>query len=376
MLGIGLFASMLGIAWPSVRASFGLPLDALGLLLLASTASHLLASFATGRLVSALGVGRFLLLSSLVMMAGAAAFSRATSWGWLIVASMVAGAGMGAMDGALNIYFALNFSTRLVNWLHVNFGLGAMLGPVFVTTLLARALPWQSGYLVVSGVFAALAVCFLITRRRWQLPTDTMEEARPSAPLRQTLRLPLAWAGIFLFFVYTGVESVAGQWSYTLLTEGRGVLPAYAGIWLSLFWAGLGVGRFLFGLIGDRWSATRLLLGCMAIALLGSLLIAIPTWPGLNFGGLALMGLALAPIFPTLIAMTPRWVGHTHAANSIGFQVSAASLGYAVLPAIAGILAARISLEAIGPFLAANTLLMLWFYRRQLTHPLVQSPAA
>lgn len=385
LLVIGLFAAMLGIAWPSIRADFDLPLEALGLLLSANMASHLVVSFAAGRLISSLGSGRFLLVSSLTAMVGVFAYSLAPSWGWLIVASMVAGAGTGAADAGLNVYFALNFSARLVNWLHVNFGLGATIGPVFMTALfnsapllmnsaplLGQRQPWQVAYLVVGGLFAALTLCFWLTRRRWQLPAgDIATAAVPSTRLRQTLRLRRAWFSIALFFIYTGIETTAGQWSYTLLTEGRGVEAVNAGIWLSLYWAGLGVGRLLFGFVadlpgGNRWGAARLLLVCMVVVLVSSALITLPGWPLINLMGLTLMGLALAPIFPTLIAMTPHWLGREHAANAIGFQVSAASLGYAVLPGIAGLLAARFSLETIGPFLIVNTLVMIWLYQQQL----------
>lgn len=378
LLVIGLFAAMLGIAWPSIRADFNLPLEALGLLLSANMASHLVVSFAAGRLITSLGPGRFLLVSSLTAMVGVWGYGLAPSWGWLIAASVVAGAGTGAADAGLNVYFALNFSARLVNWLHVNFGLGATVGPVFITGLLARQLSWQVGYLAVGGLFAALALCFWITRQHWQLPAGSVETATvPAARLRQTLRLRRAWFSIALFFIYTGIETTTGQWSYTLFTEGRGVGAVNAGIWLSLYWAGLGVGRLLFGFVADlpgrnRWGAARLLLVCMVAALVSSALITLHGWPLVNLMGLTLMGLALAPIFPTLIAMTPHWLGREHAANGIGFQVSAASLGYAVLPGIAGLLAARFSLETIGPFLIANTLVMIWLYQQQLSRPLVK----
>lgn len=374
LLVIGLFAAMLGVAWPSMRADFNLPLDALGVLLSANMVSHLVVSFAAGRLIAALGPGRFLLVSSLTAMVGVFAYGLVPSWGWLVVASMVAGAGTGAADAGLNVYFALNFSARLVNWLHVNFGLGATIGPVLMTALLTRRLSWQTGYLAVGGLFAALALCFWLTRRRWQLPAgDVTAAAAPTTPLRQTLRLRRAWFSIVLFFVYTGIETTAGQWSFTLFTEGRGVEAVNAGIWLSIYWAGLGVGRLLFGFVADRWGAARLLLVCMVAALISSLLIALAGWPLLSLLGLALMGASLAPIFPTLIAMTPQWLGRAHAANAIGFQVSAASLGYAVLPGIAGILAARFSLETIGPFLIVNTVIMIWLYQQQLARSAAKS---
>ena len=67
----------------------------------------------------------------------------------------------------------------------------------------------------------------------------------------------------------------------------------------------------------------------------------------LSFAGLVLMGLAAAPVFPSLIGVTPLRFGANQAATIIGFQVGAAALGIAGLPAISGFLAARIGLEVI-----------------------------
>ena len=81
-----------------------------------------------------------------------------------------------------------------------------------------------------------------------------------------------------------------------------------------------------------------------------------------GFLGLALMGLAAAPVFPSLIAGTPARMGRAHAANAIGFQIAAAVLGQSLLPAAVGLLASRIGLEVIGPALLLAALLLLALY--------------
>jgi hypothetical protein len=69
--------------------------------------------------------------------------------------------------------------------------------------------------------------------------------------------------------------------------------------------------------------------------------------------GVGLIGFAIAPIFPGLVSGTRERVGVHYAANTIGMQVSAAALGAATLPGLAGILAQRIfSLEIIPVYLA------------------------
>jgi fucose permease len=91
----------------------------------------------------------------------------------------------------------------------------------------------------------------------------------------------------------------------------------------------------------------------------GAALIWLNLMDVLSFVGLALMGFASAPIFPSLISSTPKRLGPEHAPNVIGFQVGAASLGIALLPATAGVLAERFGLEVIGPFLLLASTAML-----------------
>jgi fucose permease len=177
---------------------------------------------------------------------------------------------------------------------------------------------------------------------------------------------------MFLFF--TGLEASGGQWPYTLFPEGRSIDPTAAGVWLTIYWASLTVGRILFGMIATRVKTTPLLRAAMLGCILGAALIWTPIkisgFP-ISFLGLALLGFFMAPLFPLSISDTPHLVGPGHAANAIGFQISAASLGFATLPGLAGFLAERIDLEVIGPVLVAFAVAMFLLHEafvRSSTH--------
>jgi len=60
-----------------------------------------------------------------------------------------------------------------------------------------------------------------------------------------------------------------------------------------------------------------------------------------------------------LIAETPARLGRAQTANAVGLQVAAAVLGGAGIPAGVGVLAARLSLEVVGPCLVAAGLAQL-----------------
>jgi fucose permease len=100
----------------------------------------------------------------------------------------------------------------------------------------------------------------------------------------------------------------------------------------------------------------------MSLALAGSVLFWWNPLPLVGVLGVFVVGFAMAPVFPGLISSTSRRVGKQHAANTIGIQISAAGLGGALLPALAGFLARRFSLEAIPVMLAVSLLGMLMLY--------------
>lgn len=387
-ISLGLPDGVLGVAWPSVRGTFGLPVSQLGALLTAGMCGYLASSFSSGVVVPRLGVGRLLLASSLCVVGASVGFATAPAWAVMVAMGFVGGVGAGAIDAGLNAYAAHHFSPRLVNWLHAFYGVGATLGPLLITGVLAFGLSWRWGYGINAALLAIMALCFLFTLRLWEEPVigghasarpgnppkraDRADNGNGSAPadgapdagvvrptVLGTLRRPVVWMSVLLFFLYTGLEVATGQWTYSLFTEARGVAPAVAGVWVGVYWASLTAGRIVFGTIAGRVPPLVMLRVSMLVAPLGALLIWSNVTPTASFVGLALMGFCFAPMFPLLISLTPLRVGRVSAAQAIGFQVSAASLGAAGVPSLAGVLAKRLGLEVIGPVLLCVAVALL-----------------
>ncbi len=355
-ISIGLPDGLLGVAWPSMRAYFQLPIDALGGLLVSYTAGYLLASFSSGRLLSRFSVGALLALSCLATGISLLGYASSPFWWLVILFGTLAGLGAGAIDAGLNTYAATHFSARMVNWLHAFYGIGALSGPLLMTNVLATGHVWQWGYALVGGGQLALAACFGWTRALWNdrieiaSGTATTESAAPSL---STLRLPVVWLSVAMFFVYTGTEAVAGAWAYSLFTEARAMPLMTAGAWVSFYWGGLTVGRILAALLAGRVAGQWLLRGCIVGQIVGAALL----WLGFSVG-LVLLGLACAPIFPSLIAATPQRLPSAHMANAIGFQIAAAVLGQSLLPALVGMLARSFGLELVAPALLVAAVLL------------------
>lgn len=371
-ISLGLPDGLLGVAWPSIRQTFNRPLDSLGIMLVAATAGYLTSSFSSGRLIRGLGVGRVLALSCALTGLGLIGYAVAPAW-WLMVGlAVVAGLGAGAIDAGLNTYVASHFGEGLMQWLHACYGIGVTLGPIIMTLGLKYAHTWRTGYAVVGVGQLLLAASFVLTLRMW---TDGNRTAAPEAEaeppqrltdyrtsLPETLRQRSVWLSLLLFFLYTGAEFTLGVWTYSLLTESRGIAPETAGFWAGSYYAMFTLGRIVAGLWARRVGVHMLVRGSLAAALVGALLLWTNPFPIASLLGVVIMGFAIAPIFPGLVSGTRERVGAKYAANTIGMQISAAGLAGALVPGLAGVLARRISLEVIPVFLVALFVALLAGY--------------
>lgn len=360
-VSLGLPDGILGVAWPSVRATFGLPLSHLGLLLAAGTIGHLVSSFLGGQFVRVAGVGPLLLASSLLVAGSLAGISLAQGWRAMVVLAVFGGLGGGAIDAGINTFAASRFSLRVVNWLHACWGIGATTGPLLMTAVIARELPWQVGYKVLAGALALLSLLFLLTQRLWTIaPASAGEAPAASASIAEALRRPIVWAQLAVFFLYCGIESAAGQLLYSLLTEARGMSHTSAGIATGGYWASLTAGRIVFGQLAATLRRRWVLRIGLGLAPAGATLLWWNAGNAASIAGALLLGFALAPIFPTLISVTPDRVGAYYAPQAIGFQIAAANVGVALLPGLVGVLARRQGLEVVCVFLVTGTVLLLF----------------
>jgi len=372
-VALGLPISLMGVAWPTLRQGFSLPLGALGLLLISSTIGYLISSFIIARLISRFGIGSLLVFSSLLSAVAFIGYTIAPSWAFIIVMGAVGGFGSGVMDAGLNTYLAAEYNEGQMQWLHACFGVGATLSPLIMTASLALFDSWRPAYVFVGALMVLMAICFSLTLPAWKRPKQLSAGAAEGedaelglmdyhTSLWETLLRGITWVGILMFLLYTGAEYTLGNWTYTLFTEGRGVSPQLAGLWAGGFWGTFTVGRVLAGLYAHRVRLNTMMDGALVLALVGAVLFWWNPIALVGVAGVFIVGFAMAPIFPGLVSSTSQRVGQRHAGNTIGIQISAAGLGGALLPALAGFLAERISLEAIPVMLSVSLLGLLALY--------------
>lgn len=375
----GLHAGALGVVWIYVQTDFDLTLSALGVLVSVATVGRLVTSASSGPLINRFGIAPILIAGIGITGASLLVFAAAPTWIVVLLAALISGLGSGAMAAGINAFAAVHFSARQMNWLHGSFGVGSTIGPLVVTTIVIDlGLAWRWTYVLFAAMRGLILLGFILTRKEWSLGgAKNKRGERVHASLRQTMGVPIVWLMVLTFMMVTGLELVAGQFSNNFLIDARLIDPKIAGSWVSMYWASLTVSRFLAGFIITRIGNGMFLRLNMLGAVCGAALL----WSGgsdaSSLIGLALVGFCIAPFAPLMTSDTPGRVGNHHVANAIGFQFTGASLGMAILPWLAGVLAENFGLDIFPQFIMIVGLItfllheaILW---RELRYPVAKA---
>ncbi|GAA0930971.1 MFS transporter [Virgisporangium aurantiacum] len=299
---IALPDGVLGVAWPSMRLDFGVPIGALGVMLPFAVVCSMLSSSATGFVLGRIGIGWLLTVSTALAATALFIQSLAAAFWVVVAASCLFAVGSGAIDAGLNAHVARRFSARRITWLHACYGVGAACGPLIVSGTAGLGLSWRWAFGAVAAIQGVLALAFMVTARSWVAPIPAARRASDGwFPVRG------AWPGVTLFAVYTGLEASASLWAYTYLTGARGLRPASAALLVSAYWLTLVMGRVALGPIADRTGARPMLLACFGGLTAGAALLFLPGRAAA--AGILMLALAAAPVFPLLTLTTKDRVG-------------------------------------------------------------------
>ncbi|QJC52087.1 MFS transporter [Paenibacillus albicereus] len=359
-ISLGLPDSLLGAAWPAMHGPMGAPLGAAGLLSMTITVGTILSSLATGRLIGRFGTGAVTSASVAMTALALLGFAFSPGWGWLALFAVPLGLGAGAVDAGLNHYVAANYAARHMSWLHSFWGVGATLGPVIMAQAIQGG-DWREGYATVGYLQLGLVAVLLASLPLWNKVArarkgdvgegDAGARAESSAAAAKPIRLPGVKLALGSFLFYCGVEATLGLWGSSYLVGTKGFASDEAAKWISFYYGGITVGRFLTGFLTLRMSNRSLIRGGQALALAGTALLLAPLLPVFSLAGFIVIGLGLAPIFPCMLHETPSRFGPGPAQTIIGYQMAVAYTGSTLLPPLFGLLAGTFTISLLPGYL-------------------------
>ena len=332
-IALGLALSALGPMLPFLADNLGVTIGKISFILTVSNLGYLIGSAGGGRLYDRFKGHRLMSLALVLMVVGAVLAPLVRNFYLLLLVFLVFGFGNGLLDIGGNVNLLWVFQSRVgpyMNALHFFFGVGAFLAPIILTNVMrlsGGALTWP---------FWTLAILFLPGLLGLSiLPSPVNPEGGQEQETDQKPDTKLVILMMVLFFLYVGVEAGFGNWIFTYATRLDIANDTVASYMNSAYWGALTLGRLAAVPLSRKIKPGTMLIGNYALTIffLGMLLLW-PTSPTMIWIGSAGLGLALAAVFPTLLALGETRMKVTGAVTGLFFLGS--SLGGTIFPTLLG----------------------------------------
>lgn len=138
-----------------------------------------------------------------------------------------------------------------------------------------------------------------------------------------------------------------GLWGSSYLVDVKNLPAAVAAQWVSFYYAGITIGRFITGFITFKINNRTLIRMRKIIALAGAKLLFLPLPSTFSLVCFVMGGLGLAPMFPCMLHETPTRFGKKHSQTIMGYQMAVAYSGSTFMPPLLGFIASH---STIGIF--------------------------
>lgn len=372
-ISLGLPDTLLGSAWPVMQPDLGVSLDAEGLITAIVSCATIISCLLNDRLVRRLGTAKITALSGVVTAASLLGYALSPSYVWLLLFSIPLGLGAGSVDTCLNNYTSLHLSARHVNWLTCFYALGASAGPALLSFILGKGETWRTGYFAIAMIQFGIAIILVLTLPVWKgrdhkgepIQSDAVDaqpgdaQGQDMIKKRPLLRIPGVAMALICYALFFGIQYGVGLWAPSYLVNSRGLSPESAASTISVFYVCVMAGRIISGFASEKLSGNTLIRIGAGLCIVGTLTLALPLPEPIYYIVLACTGLGCAPIFPSMIHLTPSRFGRQDSQRVMGIQMAAAYVGNMLLCPLIGVVAERAGTITIPWFLLIMCVLIL-----------------
>jgi len=360
----GFMTSLNDILIPHLRNAFDLNYTQGMLIQFCFFGAYALMSLPAGKLLDRIGYQKGIVAGLLLAGVGCWLFwpaAAALSYPLFLGALFILAAGITILQVSANPYVsalgsAHTASSRLTLTQAFN-SLGTTVGPLLGGALIlgvavagsdaaSEARSVQAPYLFLGALFFVLAVVFA----KIKLPVLSIDSATQrtqgaEASGEGAWSFPQLKFGTVAIFVYVGGEVAIGSFLINYLGQAdiAGLAEADAAPYVSYYWGGAMVGRFIGAMVMRKFAPGRVL------ALHALSAVALVTLSMLSSGSVAMwsilaVGLCNSIMFPTIFSLAVSGLGK-HTSQGSGF-LCMAIVGGALLPVLQGVIADSVSIQA------------------------------
>ncbi|KAB7770204.1 MFS transporter [Xanthomonas maliensis] len=345
----GFAAAIWAVLVPFAKARTGVDDGTLGLILLCLGSGSLIAMPMAGAAAARFGCRQAMIATTAIICFSLPVLAIAADPWVLGAALFVFGAGIGAMDCAMNMQAVVverEAERAMMSGFHAFFSIGGFMGAAAMTALLSvRIGPLPAA---LAGI-GAIVVIALLSLGHWR--RNTLQQ---QGPLLAWPRGSVLLLGILAFVVFLA-EGAMLDWSAVFLADMRQLEPSKAGLGYVVFSLTMTVTRLLGDALVERLGRVRAIVVGALLGSAGFLVLTLATPWQLSLAGYVLLGLGCANIVPALFSLAGN---QTRMPESIAIP-AVTTLGYAGVlagPALIGFAAQAIDL--IAAFIGVAVLLI------------------
>ena len=362
-ISLGLPDSLLGAAWPVLYRELEVPIAYAGILTFIISCGTVCSSLLSDRVTRRFGTGLTTAFSVFLTMAALFGFSCSGSFWLLCLWAVPYGLGAGSVDASLNNYVALHYKSRHMSWLHCMWGVGATAGPYIMGYALRIGQRWNAGYFYIAVLQIVLTGILIFSLPLWKGRAADAQSSPElngkTLSLSEIIRIPGAKEVMLCFFCYCALEQTAGLWASSYLNLYKRIPAETAARFAGLFYIGITAGRALSGFLTIKLNDIQMIRLGQAVIAAGVITMFLPGPAFLSLGGLILVGLGCAPVYPCIIHSTPAHFGIDKSQAVIGVQMASAYIGTCIMPPIFGLIANHISIALFPVYIMALLILMV-----------------
>lgn len=301
---IGALESLRGILLPEIQNDLGLSHTLVGVLLIVSFLGFFIASFFSGFACDWFSDKPIIFFGlALITIASVLFLTVKMSFVYLLLVYFVSRFGIAAVDIPYSAHGSRIFKRHpafQMNILHLTFGIGAALAPLFSSRLLINEYAWQRILGLSAIPFAVLLMVTLFTKFTYQQRNPV---TNPLNDVVKLLRHKKIWLMGFLLAIALVGEGNIIEWLKNFVIQTANYDTQSSGTLLSIYYFCFVASRLVSGFVADKVGIFRICLVYIVGSVISFYCGVFLDNKELFFG---LMGWFIGPLFPLVIVVASR----------------------------------------------------------------------
>ncbi|GME88667.1 unnamed protein product [[Candida] boidinii] len=369
---VGFTDATLGAVMHYIMEEYDINRENVSILFLIQAIGYITASFSMNFFQSRIGFHGSYLLSLILEILFCFGYFLKPSFPLLILNALMGGLGTGLEESSLNLFVGnLKHSNQLLGLLHSCYGVGCLISPILVTSLIHKGLKWNQYYLLLCAILTISAIMTLFlfkneTKEKFNYfeaknnsksenKNDEGEEQesgesielqisdnskQESVTILKCILNPYIQFFAFVLFIYVGSELTIGSWLYNYYITIKDRTDTVASYITSTYWLFMTLGRIVLAFVTGKYFEDKeykaiilysagVSIGCLGFTIFHDFFI-------LQIMSISLAGFCVGPNFATTIIISIKTLPKKYSNMGVGIVAGIGGSGAAVMPSIVG----------------------------------------